>query len=241
MSTEDIAKGLDWSVELHDVLAKTRICIICVTPESVRSPWLYYETGAIATNGPNVLICPYLLGVAPSMLADGPLGRRQCTVADRDDTWKLIKSLNENALDSKHHLALLEGNFQSQWPDFDESLERISQIETEDSEEFIATDADQLAGINLSSEARIMVLEVSKSSDGTLVYSPGRGTPPRTEFQVNGKNLCPDHSLRTVVKWKRALDDLDEQKILDAVDYKGKIYKITDKGFTVADALQSQT
>ena len=87
MSSKDIDKGKEWFAELQSVLAEARLCIICVTPENVRSPWIYYETGAIAAKGPDVLICPFLVGVSPNLLADGPLGKWQCTLADKEDSW----------------------------------------------------------------------------------------------------------------------------------------------------------
>lgn len=238
MSSKDIAKGHDWFRELQDVLEQTKICIICVTPENVRSPWIYYETGAIATNGPDVLICPYLFGVDPNMLVDGPLGKWQCTVAGRDDTWELIKSLNEKAFAAKHDLALLEGNFHARWPQLAQRLESISQIEIGDNEDFIATEVDQLAGINLTSEARMMVVEVSKDKNGLLLYSRNKVS---TSFQTGGKNLCPNQSPRTIAIWKGALDSLVAYKILERRDSKGEIFALTAKGYEIAHELQGKT
>ncbi|MGH9429528.1 MAG: TIR domain-containing protein, partial [Terriglobia bacterium] len=117
MSSKDIAKGREWFRELQGVLEHTRVCIICVTAENVRSPWIYFEAGAIAAKGPKVLICPYLVGVSQSMLADGPLGEWQCTIADQGDTWELIKSLNSSAL-VVLDVSLLKRNFSARWPDF---------------------------------------------------------------------------------------------------------------------------
>ena len=238
MSSKDISKGREWSRELHGVLEETRICIICLTPENVRSPWIYYETGAIATNGPDVLICPYLLGISPNMLADGPLSQRQCTLATRDDTWELIKSLNINALDSKHDANLLEGNFQSQWPDFETHLHLILAIEAEDAEEFVATDADQLAGANLSSEARTMIMLVAKDKHGLLLYT---STSSGTSFQTHGHNLCHDQSPRTIAKWKAALDDLVACNILEPRGHKNEVFALKEIGFKIADVLESDT
>lgn len=238
MSSKDIAKGRDWFRELQSVLEQTKICIICVTPENVRSPWIYYETGAIATNGPDVLICPYLFRVAPNMLIDGPLGKWQCTVADRDDTWELVKSLNETALAAKHDPAMLEGNFHSRWPQFAQKLESVSQIEIGENEDFIATEVDQLAGINLSSEARTMLVGVSKDKNGMLLYVR---TKVSTSFQAGGKNLCPDQSSRTVAKWKSALDNLVAYHLLEPRGQNGQVFALTAKGYEVADGLQDLT
>ena len=238
MSSKDISKGREWFRELQDVLENTRICIICLTPENVRSPWIYYETGAIATNGPDVLICPYLLGFSPPMLDDGPLGKWQCTVATYDDTWELIKSLNNNALDEKYDLAILKDNFQTHWPDFAKRIEPLLDVESKDADEFITTDADQLAGFNLSSEARIMILEISKDQHGLLLYTQSSGG---SSFQVGGRNLCSDQSPRTVAKWEGALDDLDAYGILKPRGYEGQVFSLTDLGFKIADILEAKT
>jgi len=70
MSDKDIDKGTEWFAELQGLLGRAKLCIICVTAENVRSPWLYYETGAIAAkNDEQVRVCPYLVGIEPSMLS----------------------------------------------------------------------------------------------------------------------------------------------------------------------------
>ena len=58
MSNKDIDKGKQWFAELQDFLGEATSCVICVTSENVRSPWIYYETGAIAAKKQEVLVCP---------------------------------------------------------------------------------------------------------------------------------------------------------------------------------------
>jgi hypothetical protein len=161
MSSEDIDKGRDWFRELQSKLSEIRLCLICITPDNVRSPWIYYEVGAIAAKDPGVLIYPYLVGVSSSMLSDGPLGKWQCTIAEEDDTWKLIRSLNVNALSSRHDLSLLEGNYRTHWSVLFEKLQPILHSEEDASQWFVQTDADHVAGVNLSSEARTLLIEAS--------------------------------------------------------------------------------
>lgn len=69
MSSKDIDKGKPWFSELQNFLGEATSCIICVTSENVRSPWIYYETGAIAAKKQDVLVCPYLVGIGVSMIA----------------------------------------------------------------------------------------------------------------------------------------------------------------------------
>lgn len=237
MSSKDIAKGREWFRELQNVLSRMQMCIICVTPENVRSPWIYYETGAIATKGTDVLIYPYLVGVSPSMLTDGPLGNWQCTIAERNDTYELIKSLNENALASNHDPSILESNFDLLWLEFEIQIKLIKEADIDDGEGFVATEADLLAGKNLSSEARKIIIEVSKDNNGMLMYLISSGG---TSFLAGGKDLCPDQSPRTVSKWKSALDHLVVLGILEPRGYKGEIFALTTIGFDIADILQNK-
>lgn len=238
MSSKDIDKGRDWLRELQAVLSETRLCLICVTPDNVRSPWIYYEVGAIAAKDPDVLICPYLVGVSPSMLSDGPLGKWQCTIPEEDDMWELIKSLNANALSSPHNLSLLEGNYHARWPVLLEKLQPILQSEQDDSQGFVQSDADHVAGVNLSPEARTLLIEASQDRTGNILYIRTLGG---THFQTNGKALCQDQSARSVAKWKGALDTLVSYGLLEERGHKGEVFALTDRGFDAAELLSGDT
>lgn len=236
MSSKDINKGKDWFLYLQSVLSESRICLICVTPDNVRSPWIYYEVGAIATKDPDVLIYPYLVGVSPSILSDGPLGKWQCTVAEEDDTWELIKSLNANALSSCHELSVLEGNFRARWPNLFEKLGPVLLSEEDDSQGFVQTDADHVAGVTLSTEARSLLIEASQDRKGYIFYLQSEDG-----FQTNEKDLCQDKSARSVAKWKGALDMLVSYGLLEERDHSGRVFALTDRGFEAADLLRGKT
>ena len=153
MSSKDIDKGKQWFSELQDFLGEATSCVICVTSENVRSPWIYYETGAIAAKKQDVLVCPYLVGIGTSMIADGPLAQFQCTEATKEDTLALIRSLNK-ALANPHDEELLCGNFENKWPEFEQELTRILEMDVTAPADFVETEADGLAGYKLSAEAR---------------------------------------------------------------------------------------
>jgi hypothetical protein len=235
MSSKDIDKGKDWFRELQNVLSESHVCLICVTPDNVRSPWIYYEVGAIAAKDPDVLICPYLVGVSPSILSDGPLGKWQCTVAEEGDTWELIKSLNTNALSSRHELSLVKANFHDNWPNLFEKLGLIL-LSDDDSQGFVQTDADHVAGVNLSTEARSLLIEASQDRNGYILYQQNDD-----HFQTNEKDLCQDKSARSVAKWKGALDTLVSYGLLEEGGDSGGIFTLTDRGFEAADLLRGET
>src|SRR5215207_7472598 len=64
VSSEDIQKGKRWADELHEQLKKCTVALLCITPDNVQSPWLYYEAGVVAAKlGNSSAVCPYLVGV----------------------------------------------------------------------------------------------------------------------------------------------------------------------------------
>ena len=168
MSDIDIDKGKPWFSELQEALVQVTSCIICVTEENVRSPWMYYETGAIAAKQNTVLVCPYLVGIGVSMIADGPLAQYQCTQAAKEDTLALIKSLNKR-LPAPPDETLVGGNFETRWPEFERELRRILNMAVAAPADFVETDADLHAGYKLSAEARELLVTAA-SSGGIVMY-----------------------------------------------------------------------
>jgi hypothetical protein len=167
---------------------------------------------------------------------DGPLGKWQCTVAEEDDTWELIKSLNTNALSSRHELSLLEENCRTHWPILFEKIEPVLLSDEDDSQGFVQTDADHVAGVNLSTEARTILIETSQDRHGYITYLQNHDY-----FETNGKDLCRDKSARSVAKWKGALDTLLSYELIEERGYKGEIFALTDRGFEVADLLRCRS
>ena len=106
-------------------LEKSLISITVVTSENVRSPWVYYEVGVIAAKLESGVVCPYLIGVDGRLVKDTPLGQFQSTQAERNDTWKIIRSINGHLGERKHDERLLEGNFSSQWPKLKRQIDKV--------------------------------------------------------------------------------------------------------------------
>lgn len=233
MSSKDIDKGKQWFSELQGLLSDATSCVVCVTKENVRSPWIYYETGAIAAKKQEVLVCPYLLDVAVSMIADGPLSQFQCTEATKSDTLSLIRSMNR-ALATPHDDGLLCGNFEIKWPEFERAIDRIRDLEPAGAADFIESESDILAGNPLSSEARTLLVKAA-SGDGTVIHtrtSAGRNT-------ATGRQVFNEpHNPRSEAVWKQAIQDLVDNGLLADRGYKGEVFEVTGKGYQVADLLQ---
>lgn len=63
MSDEDIGPGTRWGIELARQLEHTNFGILCLTKESLSSPWLLFEAGALAKALTESRVCPVLLDV----------------------------------------------------------------------------------------------------------------------------------------------------------------------------------
>jgi hypothetical protein len=119
LSTEDIRKGSRWQTEMSDALSNPGAGILCLSRDNLLSPWLMFEAGAIsnATVAPAQTVCTYLIDVENAEVGL-PLGMFQSTIATRDDTLRLLQSLNSRLskpLPGEHVLKL----FDAFWPELE--------------------------------------------------------------------------------------------------------------------------
>ena len=103
---------------------------------------------------------------------------------------------------------------------------------------FVQTDADTVAGVNLSPEARTLLIEASQDRSGSILYYNG-GLGGRTLITTNNKDLCQDQSARSVARWKSALETLLNHALLEDRRHKDNRFNLTGLGFEVADILRA--
>jgi hypothetical protein len=124
MSEADIEKGARWSIELALHLNETRLGIICLTPENHDAPWILFEAGALSKTLMNTFVCPYLFDIQPADIK-GPLAQFQLTRAQKEDTRKLVHTINRSldvlALPEKQ----LDTIFDVWWPYLEKHLASI--------------------------------------------------------------------------------------------------------------------
>ncbi len=119
----DIEKGAKWSNELDAALEGTRFGIICLTPDNLDSTWIHYEAGALSKT-PDALIWTFLHGINHGDVPQ-PLGKFQHTIAEKEDVFKLLKSINKRLADvggEPIDNAVLSENFEMYWPKLEERL-----------------------------------------------------------------------------------------------------------------------
>ena len=114
MSSEDIPKGSRWAAEIGESLEECDYCIVCLTREAARQPWVNFEAGAISRAVEHSHVSPLLLDVTPRDLGDLPLTMFQCTTFNKSDVHKLLQSIN-CAHDSPVEESKLESDFEETW------------------------------------------------------------------------------------------------------------------------------
>ena len=123
--SSDMERGVKWLAEIGKSLDTHSLGILCVTPGNKDAPWINFEAGALSKHlGDEFRVIPYLLDFkSPSDLKE-PLGQFNASLADRDGTWALVKTLNTHAEYPQTEADLTE-TFEVWWPKLEESLERI--------------------------------------------------------------------------------------------------------------------
>ncbi|WP_426129602.1 hypothetical protein [Pseudomonas sp. DWP1b1] len=87
----------------------------------------------------------------------------------------------------------------------------------------------------LSSEAKILLKEASKDSQGHIMFIRYMGG---AAVQANGKNFVEGNERREVSKWEAALAQLKDERLIADRGYKGEVFEITALGYEVADTIK---
>lgn len=122
-SPESIDTGSQWLTNVSGALNQCTYGILVVTPENLVSPWLIFEAGALSKQIDTARVCPLLFNLKKSQL-EGPLTQFQSIVFEKDEVYKLVKSINDQLASSMKddRLAALFSVF---WPDFTNSVRAI--------------------------------------------------------------------------------------------------------------------
>jgi len=237
ISTEDISKGSAWFPALLGRLEAARLCIICVTPENIRSPWLFFEAGAIAGKNTDARVCSYLIGLGPNQLSNGPLGQFQATIADKADTWNLVRDINKHLQSGAHNEMLLQNNFEQKWPLLKQVLDAAVAEYKDVSVREVPASAAPREAYQLSEEAIQLLLAAASDPHGTvLAIRSMQGF----HVQVGGKQLANSQDARAAATWQAAIRLLVQNRLLENRGSKGEVFAVTAEGYRVADELRTK-
>jgi len=123
MSDEDIDKGKRWRTILDNEL-KADVGIICLTPDNLNEPFILFEAGAIAKSVERAYACTYLYHLKPEDIGE-PLNAFQHTMSTKEDTKKLIKTLNKALKEGALLDKVIDTAFENNWPDLEKILTAI--------------------------------------------------------------------------------------------------------------------
>lgn len=170
-TTDDIEKGSRWLTEVSSSIKSADLALVCVTPESVNSPWLVYEVGALAaTLGPTRIV-PILIGMSPVDLT-GPLVQFQSCRTERSDFWRLVQLIN--SLDEPRVPdEMLEKLYEMLWPRLEGTLSAIAAEQTVDAKKAPSARTSDRELM----DQMLKRLEAIQQRLANVENNTGRGTP----------------------------------------------------------------
>ena len=124
MSGSDIDQGARWSPEIATQLEQANIGIICLTPDNVLSPSLHFEAGALSKALDKSRVCTYLLDLDPTDLR-WPLADFQATRANKEETKKLLITINKALGVQSLPVERLEKTFDRWWPELEAQITKL--------------------------------------------------------------------------------------------------------------------
>lgn len=86
----------------------------------------------------------------------------------------------------------------------------------------------------LSEEARQLLIEAAKSSDGTIIFMKFIGG---VRLNTNGKEFITDRNPKIRAIWEGALEDLLREGLVIDRGHKGEIFAVTRDGYDMAELL----
>ena len=88
---------------------------------------------------------------------------------------------------------------------------------------------------SLSDGARILLKEVSHDNSGVIMsisYLNG------DSVQTNNKDLVSSQEPREVARWKSAVNELENENLIEDRGHKGEVFRITNLGYQIADMIE---
>ena len=182
MSSEDIDKGSRWSSEVAKELQTTKAGILFVTADNQSAPWLNFEAGALSKTVEKEMVCPYLFHLKPSEMT-GPLVQFQATESTKEDTKRMLVTLNRGADSKPLPESKLTEAFEMWWGKLDEKLaeivpslpSRVPSRSTQDMVEEVLTIAREQARTTQRIAAAMEQARLDETMRNLIGYKPFGG------------------------------------------------------------------
>jgi hypothetical protein len=198
VSVDDVDKGSRWANVVAKELEEASFGIICLTRESLRSPWLNFEAGALSrrfTTADEVPVATLLLDMANPSDVPQPLGQFNATVANRDDVLRLLRTIN-NATGEGINEARLIRHFEIFWPALESAVAEVRDAEPQQA----PADAEPLKTDGKIDEMLSILRQMERSR---VVDTPAEAPVSRERFDAemrllaDGFGMSPPHTVWT--------------------------------------------
>jgi bifunctional DNA-binding transcriptional regulator/antitoxin component of YhaV-PrlF toxin-antitoxin module len=171
LSSEDLEPGTRWNAIISEQLEGTTLGIFCLTPESQTSPWMLFEAGAIAKSRQSRAYV-YLFGMKKSELIS-PWNQFQSSESTKEDTRRLIHSLNKQLGPDTLAETLLDKVFIRGWDELESKLKAIRepdmpQLVPRSKKVLMPRQSSTFSTAPLSSEPETFRLEINSNQQITL-------------------------------------------------------------------------
>lgn len=127
LSQSDIDAGDRWAVKIAAELAATNFGIICITKTNISSPWILFESGALAKSLESGKVVPLLLDIDHKDVS-GPLAQFQSKKIGKQGVKDVMSTIND-ASSSPVAEEKLNKLFESLWPALEQKMAEIPRKE----------------------------------------------------------------------------------------------------------------
>ncbi|HEX8774895.1 MAG TPA: hypothetical protein VF735_15080 [Pyrinomonadaceae bacterium] len=148
MSAHNIYKGARWGTELTNVLNQCNFGILCLTPDNLAAPWIFFEAGALSKLIDKSHVVPYLLDVDFEDIK-GPLEQFNGAKAEKNETRKLLTAIRIAAGDTAPSEAQIDTLFEKFWPEFEHQVKSVTSRSEAAQTEKIETTSSLTGGANI--------------------------------------------------------------------------------------------
>jgi len=125
LSADDIKDGSRWSPDLIRILDQASFGIICADPSNHLSPWLIFETGALAKAIDKWSIQVVLFELSPADMR-GPLTQYQPVRIDKADMRRMFEDIHANLVQARTSRQQMLDLLEEAWPAFKRKTAQIN-------------------------------------------------------------------------------------------------------------------
>lgn len=208
--SQDIEKGRRWEPEIADRLERSKVGIICLTNSNLDARWIHFEAGALSKTK-DAYVCTLLLDIKSSDV-DWPLAQFQHTTIEKDQIFKLLKTINgvvETSGEKSLTEVRLKDVFETYWPRLEEVFQQSTTLQESATSPSRTTDEilEEMLEI-LRNQERLLSYPVPSLQSWVGARSPSR---PVNKLPVVGVTAPINQMINEIEAIRADIKDLLDQ------------------------------